>query len=599
MLVSEILHSLPESLEWMVLFNLSTIRPLATDATVRRMFFLQENIELALYSHVVLTSAGPFLATREASTLINPKRNTIYSIDETEVSLFQRFSDKLDLFSVDEADCLGIGEMPPFPSVLLHIQVNSGYGEATVVFHEKPSQLHYELLKTVGVEFLGGDQEGPYYIARFRNCLPTHIRAGELAHFARTDHCNLFFLRHGSVDEELERGLIKASADRVTWAREQGRKAVSQLVNEVCHRELALTCQPPPPAIPFAFGDIVPLGFMLKALNPDTSIASIFSEVEIHKKLLKILRSKRQGLLWSYHTGCLVTSTNSVLVLQAFYDPAGVEALEIFADGLGGYYPQLWSQNKEPGKMRVAYGNQHWCQPDYATTCLVRGLRQEAGLQMKTSMEYLVSGFESRSGLYFANPYMVDWALASALTGDKSAYALKEKLAAEILASMNDDYSFGLFDVPISSAFAILSLAALGSRDRLLRMAQLRLLDFMEPEGIFPSGTPFYSTLAIKQECIPVGIAARVILGERPQQIIPVNGQLHGISFYFDSHKMISTAVAALAMSVKCSSASCDAGLISRQQSECPLRYRCRDHAEYIQRFALPPYIGPVSRKLL
>lgn len=589
MLVSEILHSLPESLEWMVLFNLSAIRPSVVDTTVKRMFFLPENTELDLYSHVVLTSMGTLLATREAPAFINPYWNMSFPADKTTASLHQRFRDKLDLFTVDEADCLGIGERPPYPPVLLYVKINSRYGEATAVFHEKPSLRHYELLRSAGVEFLGSDQRGPYYLAHYRNYLPAHIFAGELAYFTRTGHCTLFFLRHGSIDKELERGLIKASEDKVSWAREQAYKAVLQLANKAYQKGLSLICQPPPPTNPSAFGDIVPLGFMLKALNLKTSANSTSSELGICKTLRDFLQRTRQGLLWSYHMGGLVTSTDSALVLQAFDDPIGVEALEVFGDGRGGYYPQLWSHKKESAKMVADYSNHHWCQPDYATTCLVRGLRQAAGLEMKTSGDYLASGFENRSGLYFANPYIVDWALASALAGDESAHALKEKLVVEILASMNDDYSFGLFDVPISSAFAILSLAALGFRGRLLRVAQLRLLDFMEPEGTFPSSTPFYSTLAIQQERVPTHIAVSIMLGERVQQVVLVNGEFHAISLYFDSHKMISTAVAALALSVECSPADQDADWIPRQV--CHHRYQCRDHEEYIQKFALPPYV--------
>jgi hypothetical protein len=500
MLVSEILHSLPGSLEWMVLFNLSTIRSSIVDTSVKRMFFLPESTELNLYSHVVLTSMGPLLATQGASMFINPHWNLGFAAEKTTWSLFRRFHDRLDLFTVDEADCLGVGERPPYPPVVLHVIINSGYGEASAVFQQHPSLSHYELLRAVGVEFLGGSQRGPYYLAHYRNYLPAHILAGELADFTRAGHCTLFFLRHGSIDGELERGLINACKDKISWARERAFTAVEQLAKEACQGSMALTCQPPPPAKPFAFGDVVPLGFMLKALNLKISADPIPVGLSIHKRLRDFLERTRQGHLWSYHTGGLVTSTDSTLVLQAFNDPPGVEALEIFGDGRGGYYPQLFSDKKEPAKMVADYSNYHWCQPDYATTCLVSGLRRAAGLEMKTSEDYLASGFENRSGLYFANPYMVDWALASALAGDASADTLKEKLVDEIVASMNEDYSFGLFDVPLSSAFAILSLAALGFRGRLLRAVQLRLLDFIEPEGTFPSATPFYSTLAIQQE---------------------------------------------------------------------------------------------------
>ena len=40
MLASQIIRSLPESLDWMVLFDLSTLRQLVADEAVRGMFFL-------------------------------------------------------------------------------------------------------------------------------------------------------------------------------------------------------------------------------------------------------------------------------------------------------------------------------------------------------------------------------------------------------------------------------------------------------------------------------------------------------------------------------------------------------------------------------
>ena len=73
------------------------------------------------------------------------------------------------------------------------------------------------------------------------------------------------------------------------------------------------------------------------------------------------------------------------------------------------------------------------------------------------------------------------WSIGSfsALAGDPEGDQLRDQLASDLLASMNADYSFGLFDVPLSTAFAILSLAAVGRTDQVVRMAQLRLLEFM------------------------------------------------------------------------------------------------------------------------
>ena len=178
------------------------------------MFFLPESMDLDHHSHVILTSQGTLAAAREGSKLNDPIRETVFSVGEREACLYRRFSSRFDLFPIDEADCLAVGEMPPFPPVLLHLRTEAGYGEARAVFTEEPSEQHYELLKAVGVEYLGGSREGPHYVAQFRNHLPTHIHSGELARFTRPSHCCLFFLRHGSIDRRLEHGLIEASAGR-------------------------------------------------------------------------------------------------------------------------------------------------------------------------------------------------------------------------------------------------------------------------------------------------------------------------------------------------------------------------------------------------
>ena len=118
---------------------------------------------------------------------------------------------------------------------------------------------------------------------------------------------------------------------RLALARRRGREALASLADEASRTPLALICQPPPPAKPFPYGDLVPLGFLLRAVNAATSPSS-----PVRRGLEDLLRDKRPGLLWAYHSDTLVTCIDSALVLQGFRDAAGVEALEIFADGRGG-----------------------------------------------------------------------------------------------------------------------------------------------------------------------------------------------------------------------------------------------------------------------
>ena len=374
---------------------------------------------------------------------------------------------------------------------------------------------------------------------------------------------------------------------RLALARDRGREAVAALAEEAGRTPMPLTCQPPPPGEPFDYGDLVPLGFLLRAIAAHTDGAS-----PVRQGLEALLRGKRQGLLWAYHSDTLVTCTDSALVLQGFRDPAGVEALEAFADGRGGYLPQLCSDEPRSGSMTISSYNRHWCQPDFATTCLVRALRTEVGLRPKTGVGYLAERYAHRSGLYFANPYMMDWALAWALQGADAATGLRERLAAEILASANDGGSFGTYDGATSTALAILALDALDAGGASVDRARLRLADLMLPDGRWPSGIPFYSAVKIPQERLSGGLLARLMLGERRGQLAWLAGDVYAVSFYLDRHGMISTALAVLALTQPGPAAARDADGSERYAAGRHPRYGCEDHMAYVASYALPPYVS-------
>jgi len=69
MSATDILRSLPASLDWMVLFRLSAIRRWAQDAYMKAMFFLPEQIDLGPFSYVVRTSPGRYLVPQDGSNL--------------------------------------------------------------------------------------------------------------------------------------------------------------------------------------------------------------------------------------------------------------------------------------------------------------------------------------------------------------------------------------------------------------------------------------------------------------------------------------------------------------------------------------------------
>jgi hypothetical protein len=605
MLVSEILHTLPAPLEWMVLFNLSAIRQLATEEIVRAMYHLPMDTDLNAYSHVVLSSAGRFLASADRSQLIEAVSGESYTRAEVDESLFDRFAQQLALFPVDEADCLGLGKLDDYAPVLLHIKIQAGIGHAQAIFDRSPSEKHYELLRAVGVNFLGGESKQGYYLAQFQNRLPIHIHAGILSHFSRTAHCNLFFLQHGTIDPPLEQGLLQAAAGRIAWARNLSIKAVTELAQAAEGESLAMICQSPPPNSPFPYGDLVPLGFLLKALNTAAnSIETLApavaeSALAARQGLSQFLLDRSQDNLWAFHSDRLVTATDSALILQGFNEPDAVESLELFADGQGGYYPQLWSPDKQPGKMVVDPSCQHWCQPDYATTCMVKALRQDAKLATKTPTDYLAAGMETRSGLYFANPYLVDWMLARAIGEDRSAAPLQQQLLSEVLASRNDDYSFGKYDTALSTALGILIMAALGFRGRTMRAAQIRLLEFIDSQGRWPVTIPFYSSLQLDpdvptQELVKLSMinafGSKTSI-EQQRQVRNIHDRYYGISLYWDAHRCISTSLAVLALSEPCDPNRSD---LPAQQASHP-RYRCENHCDYIAKFALDPYLTQVT----
>jgi hypothetical protein len=381
--------------------------------------------------------------------------------------------------------------------------------------------------------------------------------------------------------------LSSPEEQRLARARKRGKEALSSLADEASRTPLALICQPPPPARPFPYGDLVPLGFLLRAVNAEAS-----THASARHALEGLLRDKRQGLLWAYHSDTLVTCIDSALVLQGFRDPAGIEALEVFADGHGGYYPQLCSERPERDEMIITPYNRHWCQPEYSTTCLASALRAEEGLESKTSIPYLAERYESRGGLYFANPYMADWALAWALQGTASAGALRERLATDILASANEDGSFGLYDVPLSTALAILALVSLGVGDGAVRRARLRLADLMLPDGTWPASVPFYSAVTLPQERLPGGLLARLMLGERQGQLLWLEGEACAVSLYVDGYRTIGSALASLALTQPGPSVKRDI-LPAEHGENCDPRYRCADHLAYIAGYALPPYLVP------
>lgn len=589
----DVLKALPARLEWVVFFRLAAVARFAPDATLCRMFFMPDGTCPQAWSHVVLSSQGRYLAPERGHDLLALDGAQALAGCAVEGSLFERHAAKLAGFSLDDADCIGIGHKPGGPHAYLHVRLGERYGEATALLAAEPGRHDYDLLPAIGVDFLGGEQTETGYRCRFRNRLAGHIKAGELSGFSRTENCNRFFFEHATIDTALADGLKRACADRLAWARATLKAFVQKLsakaIAGVNESALAMTCIPPPPEPSFAYGDMVPLGLLLrgmKALNRAVEAPALLGRVHddlVAGRLRRYLEHARSGRLWAFHRGRLVTATDSALILLGLDDPEGCAALELFGDGDGAYLPQLWSDRDEPGRMLADGCNAHWRQADYATSCLIKGLRAEAGLSTVTPAAYVEAGFGERGGLFFANPYLVDWCVALAIKDDPKLVHLVERLRGEVLASANPDGSYGVYDPALSTAFAVLVLDALGYRGRALRLAQLRLLEMLDA-GPWPVSTPFYSTFICPEENLGEG-------GALPSsQHLRCHGSVHALSLYRDDYRIVFAGVVALAVSIDAAVDDAEA------QPACGLaahpRYRCQNVAEYVRSFALPPYVG-------
>lgn len=567
----------PAEIEWLVAFRLA---PVVLDAagglTAELIFRLDPDLHQADDAFVVLTALGRYLVGFDGQARPGDAA-TPQLTAPGRANLAERHAELLAHLPVHRADCVGLGSIALGEPVAMVVEMVAGLGSATAAFARMPTCAHYELLPAVGVRRMDIENvAGGPTLVRFENRLPEHLLAGLVSGFARTHHCNLFFLRHGRIDAELEQGLLAAGEARLKLAVRLLQATAVRAGLEARTGGRAMICLPPPPQAPFPYGDLVPLGLLLRALSRFPEDKAVEAGAQL---LRRHLDRHRQGALWSFHAGGLATATDSALILLGHGDPAGVRELDRFGVE-GGIVPQLSDEVERPGHMRAGPENVHWRQPDFATTCLVRWLRREAGLPDDLSFAALAQRFADRSGLFFANPYLVDWCLAEAVRDDPAAAGIRTRLGEEIAASANEDFSFGRYDVAFSTALAILALAALGRRGRLLRAAQLRLLQ--EVDGAAPAAPaiPFYYTFVAgaPDGGLPVPVHRR----------IAVAGQLHDLHLLEDSYRIVTTGVLLLALSEACDPSLLD--LPEPDRTPHP-RYACRTVADYVRMHALPPYL--------
>ena len=427
---------------------------------------------------------------------------------------------------------------------------------------------------------------GDYLHREFPYGMDAAVKSG----IETAQHVQRFLARacsHGTIDRHAE-----SSSSLRSPLLKQCFNTLISFAQAACQQPMPMICIPPAPRTPFPFGDLVPLGFLLRALRHFAAQDETAAQIAA---LETVLAEKKQGDLWAFHTGRLITSTDSALILLGLNDVKAIEALNLFYDGRNGYYPQLWSREPRPNVMQFANSVKHWCQTDYATTCLVRWHRRRHGLTPHTALAYLAEGFEQRSGLYFANPYLVDWALALAIQHDDQGDELRNRLLHEVCASQNSDASFGRFDRLFSTALAVLTLAAIGYQGERILQAQRWVAEELDRRPTPEAPIPFYSSEMLDEEAFSFQtlLQLKALNGER---VATVGDTYHAVSYYEDRTLMIVSALTALALSivVQESQAAKETSDAMPDMQACHSRYQCSTQAEYIARFALPPYIRSV-----
>lgn len=586
---SQILAHIPADVEWMVLFDLPKLRSLVSDETLRGAFLAPKAVFDGC-SHMVRTNIGSYMADSDFGQLV-PLPGAESLIASRDDSLAERYAEDIALLSIDDAHCVGLGEYSPWSPVIMQVVVDeAGLGLVTAVFDDEPDLRHFGWLRAAGVTYQGGERVAGRFLAGFRNRVPTHLLNAALADYSRTAHCNRFFLQHAQIDPTLLAGLKRAAAARIAHG---AATTVSRLIErseQFLDEQEAMVCQPPPPEPAHPMGDLVPLGIVLASLRRgrlDAPAARVALKIRDH------LEAHRQGTLWSFQTNGLVTATDSALILLGMQDSGAVELLEQFADGAGGYYPQRWAITRDA--MHMAYDEtvRPWCQPDFGTTCLIRSLRRRYALPESTALDYLEARFDNRGSLYFANPYLLDWVLAESMHADPAAATLRRRLRDEIVASQSSDQGFGRYDRSLSTALAILALHRLGEHGAVLRLAQLRLLSWVDDQAECSPSTPFYSVLHQPAASQFPRELMLYLLRDGGRHVFSRDQRYYAITQYIDEAGVIGMALVAAALALpideigataQCAEATAKAAVVHP-------RYQCNDPLEYVREHALLPYL--------
>lgn len=571
-MVEEIVRQLPSDLEWMVMFRIRSIKRFADNPTIIDMYFLNKDTIVDDYDFVILTSKGRFLYNHDKNLFKNGETLSLHTFEKK--GLYDVYASKLELFNLNLADSFATGDYPEYGKVVLYIQFKERVAIAKSVFTQAPNEKYYDYLQAVGIKYVSGEYINGEFLATYENTLSKHIASGILADFSRTDNCNLFFFLHGNINSVLSEGILQAGKKRIQHERIQLAQRLKDLAIKSMASQLKMEVLQPFGEPSFQMGDVVPKGFLYGALSKCLKNDTIIEE---YRESLE--NDKLRGL-WTFEKDDLETSIDSALVIMNLYDEAATALLKKFQDNeTKAYLPQTDAVLPKKGDMQYVPEKDHWCQPDISISALILSLLKRHNLGVEDQLENFVNeNFEKRSGLYFTNPYFVDWLYAKGLSISDKTGETKKQLIETILSSVNEDFSLGTFDKVFSTACGILALEELGCEPNLIYALQLYVLNnYRNPVESQP--IPFYSSLIMDTN--------------KEGRIVTVNNKKLALYFYKDTHEMVYLSVVALSLnrSTDAVSIDIDKGLndyVSRNYSS---RYSCSTIEDYLVNYSLVNYV--------
>jgi len=559
---------------WSVAFDLIMLRRIVDDGDLAAMFGLTRS-DVPQVAAVVLSSDGSLVLRRDTQQRHRPQ------------ALERSLVDCLDAITTDDAACVGIADAGVLGTVAMSAHVlafHDGRGEAAFELPPDGLVAARPLLAAVGVRPLEVRQVGDLHRVDFAFDLRRHVESARLARFGRTMSCVEFFTGGVEAAGTVERGLRDAASARIRHGGDLLRQRAVSLLDS--GRALTMTSRSPSRSpggeVGRAYGDIVPEGMLLAGLRHVTgahAAAQIAACVELRGRLLEA----RSVGGWAFHRGTLPTATDSALVLLGIQDRDAVRDLERYADGAGGYLPQLTRDTGDAERMVRSAGTAHWEQADLFTTCLIRYLRRQVGLATVTDTRWIRRRMASRWGSFTASPWLVDLAVALAVSEDEDAGDLRRTLRRELLAARNDDGSFGRRgERPLATAAAVVALSALGVRGRVLGESQIRLIESLDGDHD-AAQIPFASTTIVSHPS--ADDLRRLLRGS--DGLIAAQGRVLRLSVYEDTSGAVTLGLAALALS-RAAEVDVDDTCLLEDLPTAPARYGRANVTEYITEDVLP-----------